>query len=119
MEMGSSPAPTKNLAFGAALESVKYGFNLIARTGWNGKGQFVFMRPKDELSANFVVNTVKSLPAAFKKHIFQKYEGQDGNEIKIPFTPYLCLFNTQGEVVNGWVPSQGDLFAEDWEIINL
>lgn len=33
------------MKFGEALEEVKKGA-LIARAGWNGKGMFVFQRPK-------------------------------------------------------------------------
>lgn len=32
------------MKFGEALEAVKEG-KLIARSGWNGKGMFVFQRP--------------------------------------------------------------------------
>lgn len=34
------------MKFGEALEAVKEG-KLIARSGWNGKGMFVFQRPED------------------------------------------------------------------------
>ena len=39
--------------------------------------------------------------------------------IKGEFTiaPHLDLKNAQGIMQPGWVPSQGDLFAEDWVII--
>lgn len=30
--------------------------------------------------------------------------------------PYLYLTNAQGKNVP-WVPSQGDLFAEDWQVV--
>lgn len=39
------------MKFGEALEAVKEG-KLIARSGWNGKGMFVFQRPEDWLSTD-------------------------------------------------------------------
>lgn len=30
---------------------------------------------------------------------------------------HLDLWNAQRQYVSGWVPSQGDLFAEDWLIL--
>ena len=55
------------MKFGEALEAVKEG-KLIARSGWNGKGMFVFQRPEDWLSTDTIVNKVKSLPDSFKKN---------------------------------------------------
>lgn len=108
----------ENLSFGNAIEAAKRG-TLITRKGWNGKSQFVFVRPADQLSVNFIINTVKSLPDQLKKQLAVKFEGQDRDEVKVNFTPYLCLFNAQGDVVNGWVPSQGDMFSDDWEILMI
>lgn len=111
---------TTQLSFGNALHLIKQGI-LLAREGWNGKNQFVFMRPADELTPKFIYETVKSLPKSLKNFVHNKFKGEThyvgGDEIKVKFTPYLCLFNAQGDVVNGWVPSQGDLMAEDWEVV--
>lgn len=111
---------TQFLNFGNALDLVKKGL-LLARSGWNGKSQFIFMRPADELTPKFIYETVKSLPKSLKNFVHNKFKGEThyvgGDEIKVKFTPYLCLFNAQGDVVNGWVPSQGDLMAEDWEVV--
>mgnify|MGYP001603278622 CR=1 FL=1 len=41
----------RNLTFGQALQAVKRGA-LIRRSGWNGKGMFVFQRPEDILRSD-------------------------------------------------------------------
>jgi len=46
------------MKFGEALEAVKEG-KLIARSGWNGKGMFVFQRPEDWLSTDIIPNSIK------------------------------------------------------------
>ena len=34
------------------------------------------------------------------------------------YNPCICLFNAQGKHQPGWVPSQGDMAANDWSIVN-
>lgn len=112
------------LTFGEALEALKHG-SLAARTGWNGKGMFIFMRPSDELSAEFIINTVKSLPKSIKDHYVGQFahnakeeaEGKGPADVKVKFTAYLCMKAADGTIVNGWLASQTDMLAEDWEII--
>lgn len=103
--------------FGWAITALKAG-KLVTRKGWNGKGMFVFMRPADELSPEMVVNKVKSLPKAVKDYVHN-----DGPLVpladrtdNIKFTPYLCMKNAQGEIMNGWAATQTDMLAEDWEL---
>ena len=84
--------------FGQALEAVKSG-SKIARYGWNGANQFVIK------AGGYTVDEARP--------------GSDCAGIKWQFTiaPHLDIMNAQGIMQPGWVPSQGDLFAEDWVII--
>lgn len=82
--------------FGQALESVKKG-KAIKRTGWNGKNQFVYLLKGNEISKNLGY-------------------GYGEYEFEPTFTSTLVLKNAQNLLVIGWVPSMGDLFAEDWEV---
>jgi hypothetical protein len=95
--------------FGEAIEAVKEG-KLVQRTGWNGKGMFIFQRPGD-LLPNSVIANVKSLPRSAKDFFLQ--QNRD-----IQFLPYLCMWAATGEVVNGWLASQTDILAEDWELVS-
>lgn len=78
---------------------------------------FVFMRPGDELPTWMIVNNVKSLPESFKKWVAKKsgYAPSD----KIKFTPYICLKAADNSIVNGWLASQTDMLADDWEILEI
>ena len=80
--------------FGQALEKVKTGSISIRRAGWNGKGQHVYL----EEHLGFTIGD-------------GAYKGQHR-----AYKPVLILFNSQGEHQPGWLPSMGDLLAEDWEI---
>lgn len=108
-----------NMNFGEALEAIKQG-KLATRNGWNGKNMFVFQRPADTLTTSFIPK-VKSLPESVKKWIDKNMDDKQnpGEEGLTPvkFTAYLCLKSADNTIVNGWLASQTDMLAEDWEII--
>ena len=106
--------PGEKGTFGQALESVKQG-KLVARTGWNGKGMFIFMRPGDRLDDSYLVNNVKSVPEEFKKYVIKNMNFDSSTY----FTPYLCMKAADGTVVNGWLASQTDMLSEDWVLVNI
>ena len=108
----------KNLTYGEALEAVKNG-KLIARSGWNGKGMFVFMRPADELTVEFLVEKVKSLPQSLKAWYFKRSQHREVSMSidSVKFSAYLCMKAADNSIVNGWLASQTDMLSSDWEII--
>lgn len=77
--------------FGQALASVKAGYR-IARAGWNGRDMYVWF-PKDyHRMLNLATGVCK-------------------------IEPCLFLHNSAGGEQPGWLPSQADLFANDWYIM--
>ena len=110
------------MKFGEALIALEQG-KLVQRSGWNGKGMFIFMRPGDELSASTIIDKVKSLPAALKNYYVAKFshnaseaaEGKGPNDVMIKFTPYICMKAADDTIVNGWLASQTDMVADDWQ----
>lgn len=117
-------ADPEKLDFGFAVRALKNG-KLVARRGWNGKGMFLFLRPSDSLSAEFIVEKVKSLPQSFKNHVAGQFawdsdaiEKDNGpRKTEIAFGAYICMKAADGTIVNGWLASQTDILAEDWVII--
>lgn len=97
------------LGFDFAILAVKSG-KKIARSGWNGKGMYVFMRPADNLKVDFIPS-VKSLPQSVKDDL-----SKSDNDA-VPFSAYLCMKAADGSIVNGWLASQTDLLANDWTVI--
>lgn len=115
----------KGLTFGEAVEATKNG-HLISREGWNGKGMFVFMRPADELSVDFIVNKVKSLPKSVKDYFSGRFYDPTKNDQEVPstevmvrFSSYLCMKAADSSIVNGWLPSQTDMLSNDWCILDI
>lgn len=104
-ELAPKVNPTKNLSFESALILLKDG-NKLQREGWNGKGQFVIK------AGGYSVELDKLRPGT---HFTKEFlESQGCTEMEI--VPHLDLWNAQHQYVSGWAPSQGDLFANDWQI---
>lgn len=84
--------------FSWALAALKGGSKL-ARTGWNGKGMFLFLVN----GSTFQVNRAPLLGI---------YE--EGTTIK--YQPHIDMCTADGSVVP-WLASQSDLLADDWEVV--
>ena len=81
------------LIFEEALDQLKLGKKL-ARAGWNAGGQFVYLVP----AASYRAQT-----EAARSHFGDL----------VPYEAYFAL-KTVRDTVAMWVPSTGDLLAEDW-----
>ena len=87
------------MKFGEALEFCKQG-KKITRAGWNGKNMFVYYQEGSEISPEQARNDVlRSLPAPIK------------------IRAHLDMFTAQGDIQIGWLASQTDILADDWEIV--
>lgn len=80
--------------FGHALEMLKLGYR-VARTGWNGKGMFIFLATGKQFESD---NFGDALPEIV-------------NDV-------LCMKTAQNTIVIGWLASQTDMLAEDWCIVD-
>jgi hypothetical protein len=89
---------TDGMTFGLAVEALKKGFK-VARTGWNGKGMFVYLVP----GSTFAVNRAPLL-------------GIYPEGTQINYRSHMDLRTADGSV-STWAPSGSDALAEDWEIV--
>ncbi|MEX3713535.1 DUF2829 domain-containing protein [Cytobacillus horneckiae] len=85
--------------FGKALIALKEG-KKVARKGWNGKGMWIALMPALFLDKDIINGRTK-------KHIG---EGKD-----LDSQPYLVMWTAAQQWQPGWLASQADLLAEDWE----
>ena len=81
--------------FGKAIEAVKAG-KRVSRAGWNGKGQYI------ELA------TCVSYNNAAGEIINVNHQALGNNAIAFVGTSGVQL---------GWLASQADMLAEDWQIL--
>ena len=86
------------MGFDMALRLIKMG-KQVTRTGWNAGGQFVYLLPASKLQSAIGYG-------------FGEYIGEP------EFVQTIVLKNAQNKLVVGWVPSIGDLFAEDWKLLD-
>lgn len=84
--------------FSGALILIKKGARL-ARTGWNGKGMFVFLVP----GSTFQVNRPPLL-------------GIYPEGTTISYRAHVDMRTADGQIVP-WACSQTDMLAEDWVLV--
>ena len=82
--------PCEGMTFGQAIESLKAG-QKVARKGWNGKGQWLFMIPASH------------------------WETTRGLEL-LNGRPWIGI-KTVDDCFMPWVASQSDMLVTDWEIV--
>ena len=80
--------------FGQALEALKQGAK-VKRNGWNGKNQYI------ELASNISYTNVSG-------EVVNADHDAIGNKA-------IAFVGTSG-VQLGWLASQADMLAEDWEV---
>ena len=82
--------------FGKALEALKAG-KKVSRRGWNGKGQFI------ELATSIS---------------YKNPEGDIVNAEHLAIGNKAIAFVGTSGVQLGWLASQADMLAEDWEVLS-
>lgn len=85
-------------SFGSAVAALKQGYK-VARSGWNGNGQFVYYVPESSYPAQTGIA---------KSHF--------GENAMVPYRAYLALKTAQEDIAT-WAPSTSDTLAEDWTTI--
>lgn len=89
--------------YSEALEAVKAG-KRVARKGWNGKGMFIFMTPASTVP-------FKRLKPHMQEHLI----GLPNNKVHI--SAHIDMKAADDAIVIGWLASQTDMLANDWEIV--
>jgi Protein of unknown function (DUF2829) len=84
------------MKFGDALQWLEDG-KAVARSGWNGKGMFLYHIP----AADYAAVTP----------IAKAYFGET-----VPYGGYIAMKTAQDNVVP-WLASQTDILADDWEVL--
>lgn len=91
--------------FGEALQALKDGFK-VQREGWNGKGMFLVK------AGGYTVPLDKLREGTHFTNEFLEAEGC--TELNI--VPHIDMWSAQKTYITGWLASQTDLMADDWQI---
>ncbi|MEZ2715418.1 DUF2829 domain-containing protein [Niallia circulans] len=91
--------------FSQALDKLKKG-EKVARSGWNGKGMFIYLVQGNEIS-------VPNLRNEALKHVGMNRTTAD----KVKINSHIDMKSADGSIVVGWAASQIDMLAEDWRVV--
>ncbi len=95
------------MTFGQAIDAAKQGYK-VQRAGWNGKNMFIVYMPPLQLPP---FNTQEPGPRVNDRTA--KYIGED---TPLDCQPYFAMFNAQKQWIPGWLASQSDMLADDWQV---
>ena len=87
--------------FSKAIEALKRG-ETVARSGWNDKGMFLTLQEGSIVDGNNVHNVGA-----------KKYYA----DVQCTIAPHIDMKSADETYVVGWLASQTDMLAEDWEIV--
>lgn len=95
-----------NLTFGLAIEALKKG-EKVARAGWNGKDLWISLScdgTRDVAADNF-----------WSPHNRDFAKSIGGTATVLPC---ITMKTATGEILMGWLASQTDILAEDWQLLD-
>lgn len=93
----------KNITFGKAIKEMQNGA-FVARSGWNGKGMYLWILP----AATVPIDWIK------EPHLKRLAEENGGS---IEFLASIRMKTADNKVLTGWLASQSDMLATDWEVV--
>lgn len=88
--------------FGETIEALKHG-KKVTRKGWNGKGMYLWLLPAATVKAEWC-----------KDEVLKEIAENNGGEVEC--LGAIRMKTADNKILTGWVPSQTDMLAEDWEI---
>lgn len=92
------------MKFGQAIEAMEKGYR-VARAGWNGKDMWIAKGEGDP-----------ALPAErFWNRHTKAFAWSNGGFAEV--LPYFLMKTADGKILMGWLASQTDMMADDWEAL--
>lgn len=93
----------ENLTFGEAIEALKRG-QRVTRAGWNGRGMYLWLLPSASVKAEW----------CREPHLKALAESNGG---EVEALGSIRMLTADKKVLTGWLASQTDMLAEDWQIL--
>lgn len=91
--------------FGEAIEALKQG-KKVTRKGWNGKNMYLWLKQEVTIKKDWCKDPM--LLDAFNRIGVEELVG----------LPTITMKTADNKIQSGWLASQTDMMAEDWEIVN-
>jgi hypothetical protein len=81
----------------------------VCRAGWNGRGMFIVLMPELKLPPFSSQEPGAKVNGRTAKHI--------GVDTPLDSQPYIAMWTATGQWQPGWLCSQADLLATDWDTV--
>lgn len=94
--------------FGEALEALKAG-KKVTRSGWNGKGMYLYL-----VNGRYVDK--EALQGEASIHLPDDDGAMHGTG-SAKFLSHIDMRTATGDICVGWLASQTDMLAEDWQVL--
>jgi len=94
--------------FGEAIRALKNGYK-VQRIGWNGKNMWLVLMPELNLPPFSSQEAGPKVNDRTAKHI--------GEDAPLNCNPYIVMWTADQKWQPGWLASQTDMLAEDWQIV--
>lgn len=95
---------TGSFDFGQAIKHLKAG-RRVARRGWNGKGMWI------------ALTQGSTIPAELARSGAVKAQVECEDVASVEILSHIDMRAADGSIVVGWLASQTDMLAEDWELL--
>lgn len=93
---------------GMAVDAMRAGYK-VRRAGWNGKGMFIVLMPELKLPPHSSQEPGAKVNDRTARHI--------GEDTPLDSQPYVAMWTAAQQWQPGWLCSQADLLANDWEVV--
>lgn len=90
---------TTKMNFGAALAAMRSGLR-CRRSGWNGKGMWLAVLEQPDIRWTGTLR-----------------DYMEANANAVVILPTVVMRTADGALLLGWLASQTDMLAHDWEIV--
>jgi hypothetical protein len=97
------------MGIGEAVKNMHDG-KAVRRAGWNGKGMFIVLMPELKLPSFNTQGTERKVNDRTAKWI--------GEDQPLDCQPYIAMYTASKQWQPGWLCSQADLLAIDWEVVS-
>lgn len=104
--------PTSGMDFGMALAALKLG-KKVARVGWNGKGMWLSLSCGPNGDA--IAGRREIAAENFWSKNNSEFALQNGGSAVV--LPCITMKTASDEILMGWLASQSDMLAEDWQVV--
>lgn len=99
----------KEMTFGDAIDHLKHNGTPVRRAGWNGKGMYIAVAMQPKVYTDHLV---------FLSPYVNQHMAKDLGLEAVEVADFFVMRTADKKLVFGWLASQTDMLADDWEEVD-